>query len=266
MSAAEAAMTATQDKSEAYQLQTLMRGAAVLDLLIDRDFLTLKETSSALGLNTSVTYRLLRTWTQAGYLNYDAGNKRYFAGLNLVRLASKNHRSSGLLDVEERLRAVSSQVQQTASFSVLAGRHALYAARIVANKSLMYQVEIGKTLPASATSAGHVLLAWLPEEELLELFPEPVLLGYTDTTLRSRDELFASLAKVRENGYAFNHGQLSESVAAVAVPVRDAAGNLAGAFSVAGPEAQFSNDDIFRRYLPALLEAAREPVSVPTSV
>lgn len=264
MSAMEATTSTTDDKP--YQLQTLMRGAAVLDLLIDRDFLTLKETSTALGLNTSVTYRLLRTWTQAGYLNYDSDGKRYFPGLNLVRLAGKSHRSSGLLDVEERLRTVSNQVQQTASFSVLAGRHALYAARIVANKSLMYQVEIGKTLPAYATSAGHVLLAWLPEEELLELFPEPVLLGYTDSTLRSRDELFASLAKVRENGYAFNHGQLSESVAAVAVPVRDAEGNLVGAFSIAGPAAEFSNDDIYRRYLPALLEAARQPVSIPKSV
>lgn len=257
---------AVEDKSEAYQLQTLMRGAAVLDLLIGRDFLTLKETSSELGLNTSVTYRLLRTWAQAGYLNYDDVNKRYFPGLNLVRLAGITHRSSGLLDIEERLRIVSGQVQQTASFSVLAGRHALYAARIVANKSLMYQVEIGKTLPAYATSAGHVLLAWLPEERLLELFPEPVLLGYTDATLRSRDELLARLAQVRENGYAFNHGQLSESVAAVAVPVRDVHGELAGAFSIAGPEAQFSNDDIFRRYLPALLEAAREPVSGQNSI
>ena len=243
-----------------------MRGAAVLDLLITRDYLTLKETSEELGLNTSATYRLLRTWSQAGYLNYDGRTKRYFPGLNLVRLAGKSHRSSGLLDIEERLRVVSDQVKQTSSFSVLAGRHALYAARIVANKALMYQVEIGKTLPAYATSVGHVLLAWLPEDKILQLYPEPVLMGYTDHTVRSRDELLAKLATVRSQGYALNPGQLSESVAAVAVPVHDDKGIVVGAFSVAGPATQFTSDDIYRRYLPALLEAAREPVTITVQV
>lgn len=255
-------MDSVTDNSETYRLQTLMRGAAVLDLLIDRDHLTLKETSEALGLNTTVTYRLLRSWAAAGYLTYDLSTKRYYPGLKLLRLAGKAHRSTGLLEVEERLRVVSDAVNQTCSFSVLAGRHALYAARIVANKALMYQVEIGKTLPAYATSAGHVLLAWLPEASLLELFPEPTLLGYTDSTIRTRDALLSYLAEVREQGYAFNRGQLSESVSAVAVPVRDPTGEVAGAFSVAGPAEQFSSDDVYRRYLPALLEAAREPVSV----
>lgn len=255
-------MNRVEDKSANYQLQTLMRGAAVLDLLVTRDYLTLKETSETLELNTTVTYRLLQTWNQAGYLNYDPVTKRYFPGLSLIRLAGKTHRSTGLSVIEERLQKVSDELKQTASFSVLAGRHVLYAARIVANQALMYQVEIGKTLPAYATSAGHVQLAWLPEGKLLELFPEPVLLGYSDSTIRSRDELFEWLARVRANGYSVNRGQLSESVAAVAVPVRDEAGTVVGAFSVAGPADQFDSDAVYRRYLPTLLEAARDPVQI----
>lgn len=255
-------MDRSSDNSAAYQLQTLMRGAAVLDLLIDRDYLTLKDASGALGLSTTITYRLLRTWASAGYLTYDRTSKQYFPGLNLLRLAGKTHRSTGLSEVEERLRNVRDAVGQTASFSVLAGRHVLYAARIVANNALMYQVEIGKTLPAYATSAGHVLLAALTEERLAELFPEETLLGYTDATLRSMTDLRVRLSEVREKGYAVNHGQLSSSVAAVAVPVRDSAGDTVGAFSIAGPAGYFSSDDIYRRYLPALLEAAKEAISI----
>lgn len=251
---------APADKDAAYRLQTLERGAAVLDLLVDRDHLTLKEASQALKLDSSVVYRLLRTWTAVGYLEYDPSTRRYHPGLSLMRLATKTHSTSGLPDIEERLRAVSIKVEQTASFSVLAGRFVLYVARVVANKALMYQVEIGKTLPAYATSAGHVLLAHLPPDALLDLYPEPNLLAFTDNTVRTRDELVKELAAVRQQGYAVNRGQLANGVAALAVPVRDRKGEVVGAFSVAGAAEQFSNDDIYRRYLPVLLEAAREPV------
>src|SRR5699024_5690053 len=99
---------------------------------------------------------------------------------------------------------VSNQVEQTTSFSVLAGRFVLYVARVVANKALMYQVEIGKTLPAYATSAGHVLLAHVPHERLLSLYPDPELLSYTERTINTVDELLAHLVKVKEQGYAIN--------------------------------------------------------------
>lgn len=250
------------EKENQYQLQTLMRGAAVLDLLADNDFLTLKQVTTSLELDTTTTYRLLKTWVTAGYLDYDPATKRYHAGVGLLRLASKSHTSSGLTDVEARLRTINRKVEQTTSFSVLAGRFVLYVARVVANRALMYQVEIGKTLPSYATSSGHVLLAHLPHEKLLELFPDEELMGFSEHTVRNRTDLVRALAVVREQGYAINRGQLGSSVVAVAVPARDVHGEVVGAFSIAGPGQDFTSDDIYRRYLPALLEAAREAVAV----
>lgn len=247
-------------RREPYHLRTLARGAAVLDLLAENDYLVLKDVSVALELDTSTVYRILRTWTAVGYLEYDSESKRYYAGIDLMRLANKARNSSGLPDIETRLQQLNREVEQTVSFSVLAGRFVLYIARVVANKALTYQVEIGKTLPAYATSAGHVLLAHRPVEEVKALYTEPNLLGFTETTVTTRDRLLESLSLVREQGYAINRGQLGASVTALAVPAKDRDGQVVGAFSMAGPADQFSNDDIYRRYLPALLEAAREPV------
>src|SRR5690554_2727517 len=247
-------------RREPYHLRTLARGAAVLDLLAENDYLVLKDVSVALELDTSTVYRILRTWTAVGYLEYDSESKRYYAGIDLMRLANKARNSSGLPDIETRLQQLNREVEQTVSFSVLAGRFVLYIARVVANKALTYQVEIGKTLLAYATSAGHVLLAHRPVEEVKALYTEPNLLGFTETTVTTRDGLLESLSLVREQGYAINRGQLGASVTALAVPAKDRDGQVVGAFSMAGPADQFSNDDIYRRYLPALLEAAREPV------
>src|SRR5690625_3597812 len=252
---------ATTEK-DPYRLQTLARGAAVLNMLADQEYLTLKDVSAALEMDTSTAYRTLRTWASVGYLEYEPESKRYYPGITLMRLANKAHSGSGLPEIEKRLNKLNRQIEQTVSFSVLAGRFVLYVARVVANKALTYQVEIGKTLPAYATSSGHVLLAHLSHDELMDLYPHPMLLGFTETTARNRDELFERLAEVREQGYAVNRGQLGDSVSAVAVPARDQEGKVVGAFSTAGQSDYFSNDQIYRHFLPALLETAREAVDV----
>lgn len=253
---------AATNPNDGYQLQTLTRGASVLNLLLDRDAFTLAEASNALGLGTTITYRLLRTWLSSGYLQYDPDTKRYSAGLSLMRLAAKTRATAGIPEAEERLRALARHIDQTCSCAVLAGRYSLYVARVLANRSLTYHVEVGKTLPAAATSTGHVLLAAEPPERIDELYPEPTLPRFTDTTPATRDELRLRLDRVRADGFALNRGQLSQSICAVAVPVYDPQGRVVAAFSIAGPASEMPDEAVFERYLPALREAAREPLHI----
>ncbi len=243
-------------------LQTLQRGAAVLDLLTDHDYLTLKDVATTLNLSNTIAFRLLKTWESTGYLSYDRRNKRYHPGIALLRLSTKTRTSSGLPDIDERLARLSREVNLTASFTVLSGRFVLYVARVVANRSLMYQVDVGKTLPAYATSSGHVLLATLSNMELRELFPEDELFGFTDKTPRSRTDLLQAIEGVRRDGYAVNRGQFGDGVGAVAVPARDEDGEVIGAFSVAGPATEFDADKIAQSYLPALLAISSLPVAL----
>ncbi len=258
----------TDDAAEPakHQLQTLARGAAVLNLLLERDAFTLAEASEALGLGSTVTYRLLRTWVTSGYLQVDRNGKRYAAGLTLMRLAAKARTTSGLPEAEERLEELSRRIDQTCSCAVLAGRYVLYVARVLGNRSLTYHVEVGKTLPAEATSTGHALLAFEEERRVRELFPEPTLSPYTDATPRTVDELIERLRRVRDSGFAVNEGQLSQSISAVAVPVRDASGAVVATFSVAGPSTEVTSATVHGRYLPALLEAAAHPIELRTGV
>lgn len=248
--------------ADGYQLQTLARGASVLNLLLDRDTFTLAEASAALDLGTTITYRLLRTWVSSGYLQHDPVSKRYAAGLTLMRLAAKTRATAGIPEAEARLEALARGIDQTCSCAVLAGRHSLYVARVVANKALTYHVQVGKTLPAEATSTGHVLLAFESEERLRELYPEPRLSRFTDATPATFDELLQRLAQVRADGYAVNRGQLSQHISAVAVPVRNQLGRVVAALSIAGPSAEMTAEAIRARYLPALLEAAGQPLDL----
>ncbi len=253
--------TGTEDRDRS-TLQTLARGAGVLDLLLERDAVTLKEVSQQLDLPTTVAHRLLKTWASLDYLRFDHDSKRYVPGLTLMRLAAKARAVSALPEVEDRLATVCRRTEQTASCAVLAGVHVLYVARALANSSLTYMAQVGKTSPAYATSMGHVLLAFGRADELERLYPDGTFERFTEFTPCTLPAILERLEQVRVQGYAVNRRQLTLNVSAVAVPLYNRVGEVVASISAAGPADRFTNDAIFGTFLPALLDAARTPIEL----
>lgn len=245
-----------------YALQTLQRGAQVLDLFEQFDSFTLKTATSELKLDKSVTYRLLRTWQLAGYLTFDPETKLYYPGVQLLKLGARVHASVGLPHIERRLEQLRNAVGHTTSFSILTGRFVLYLARVVANRALAYQVEIGKTLPAYATSTGQVQLAQLTDEEIRRLYDGATLVGFTENTPTTQYDLLGVIRQIRKRGYAVNRGQHSAAIIATAAIVRDTDGKPVGAFSIAGPREDITEFDLEHIIIPELLKATEEPVEL----
>ena len=81
-----------------------------------------------------------------------------------------------------------------------------------------------------------MLLAELDSAELLELFPNPRLPPLNDRSLRTREELFAELEQIRDQGYATNFGQSEMGINAVAMAVRSMDGTAVAALAVSAPE------------------------------
>jgi DNA-binding IclR family transcriptional regulator len=86
------------------------------------------------------------------------------------------------------------------------------------------------------------------------------LASYTRSTITDVEALGRELTRVRERGYGIVIGELEEGFNAVAVPVRDALGDVAGAVSLGGSAARMS-----RRELTQLAERLLEalPLGVP---
>ena len=75
---------------------------------------------------------------------------------------------------------------------------------------------------------------------------------YTPATITTPDRLRAPLDQVRRQGYALLAGHVHENATGIAVPVRDALGEVVAALSVIVP-----NDERAVSAVPALLAAAR---------
>jgi DNA-binding IclR family transcriptional regulator len=89
-------------------------------------------------------------------------------------------------------------------------------------------------------ATGKVLLAWADEGTAEELLDRLEFARRGPRAITSRRALRRELARVRREGFALCRDEGSAGVAALAVPVRDAAGKVAAALGVSLPVSRLS--------------------------
>jgi IclR family transcriptional regulator, KDG regulon repressor len=114
---------------------------------------------------------------------------------------------------------------------------------------------IGHRGPAYSTASGKVLLAFLPPQELELRLAGVRLVRRTPYTITSRDQLRAELTRIRARGWAENVNEAQMGFASVAAPIRNPAGEVVAALSVAGTAQQIDGDNL-RRFARPVTEAA----------
>src|SRR5205807_9726668 len=121
---------------------------------------------------------------------------------------------------------------------------------------------LGVLMPAHCTSGGKLLLARLPEDELLRLYPSEQLPTMTSKSVATREDLLAELARVRRHGHATNFGESEPGISGVAVLVSDVRGHEDFALAVSAPENRLSQPRV--RWLVAELKKTAELLCAST--
>lgn len=104
---------------------------------------------------------------------------------------------------------------------------------------------------------GRVLLAALPPDELRALMARREQRAFTRHTLTGDDELYAEVARVREQGWALLNQELEEGLISIAAPIRNARGQTVAALNISGQANRTSEQMMRERLLPQLLAATR---------
>jgi DNA-binding IclR family transcriptional regulator len=209
----------------------------LLELLRDRAWISVSEASEELGVSRSTAHRLLSTLLEYRVVQQDPNTRAYRGGPMLIELARSASNPEDIVAILhpflERLQAA---VQETTHLIVLEGRNCRFVDSVECQRPLRTTERIGVEYPAHVTSGGKALLAELDSAQLLELFPNARLQPLNDRSLRTREELFAELEQIREQGYATNFGQSEMGINAVAMAVRSMDGTAVAAIAVSAPE------------------------------
>lgn len=217
---------------------------------------TLSEVAAATGLTRAGARRILLTLQTLGYVRSDG--KYYALTPRILDLGFAYLSSTPLWNLAEpAMEALVDEVKESCSAAVLEGLDVVYVLRVHTHKIMSTNLGVGSRLPAFWTSMGRVLLAALPPDELRALMARREQRAFTRHTLTGDDELYAEIARVREQGWALLNQELEEGLISIAAPIRNARGQTVAALNISGQANRTSEQMMRERLLPQLLASTR---------
>jgi IclR family acetate operon transcriptional repressor len=211
------------------------------------------ELARRLGLHKSTASRLLATLERRGLVEQDDESGKYRLGLVVIRLAERAERTMDLRRIAmPELERLARLTRETVSLAVLDRDSAMTVAWADGANVLRVGDWTGRTTPLHGVAAGKVLMAALPERDVLRIV-RAGLAAHTLRTLVTLEPLLEELARVRRRGFAASLGELELSLNEVAAPVFDARGSVIAAVAISG--AAFR---VPARRIPELAIAVRE--------
>lgn len=179
-----------------------------------------------LALPRSTVYHLLATMAEQGFVLHFREERRWGLGTSAFELASGYTRQQPLARLGRPLvAALSDRLGESAHLAVMSGSDVLYIVEERAARRPALVTDVGVRLPAHLTATGRAMLAALPREQIVALYPDAS--AFPDRTGRGPRrprELRELLRAVRASGYATEDGEVAEGLRSVGAVVRDHAG------------------------------------------
>lgn len=239
-------------------IQSLERGLAVLCCFSrENPALTLSDVARRTELSRATARRVLLTLESLGYTASDGRAFRLTPRVLDIGYAYVS--SLALSDLAlPTMEALSEQVHESCSASVLDGNDIVYVARVPTKRIMTIALALGSRLPAIATSMGRVLLADLSDEQLASFLNLTDLPRYTQRTTTKRARLKDILEEARGQGWCLVDQELEDGLRSVAAPLRDASGRAVAAMNISTHASRVNMKTMREELVPALLDAAGE--------
>lgn len=217
---------------------------------------TLEELTSASGLPKPTAYRILRLLMDNGLVERELRGKRYAVGPRLCALSlSVQMRTPRRRERQAILARLVDAIGETCNLTMLDGQEVVYVDRVETSANVRLHMQAGSRVPLHCTASGKLLLAQMAPYQVARLLGTGPLARYTERTIVSVDALMHALDKIRATGVGTDIGEYLEGSVCLAVPIRDARGDVCAAIAVHGPAPRMTLKKGYT-FLPAMRETA----------
>ena len=245
--------------SSGSRVQSLDRALDILEALAAASGeIGVSDLSERVGLHVSTVHRLLSVLVSRGYARQNAPSGRYALGSHLLRLATGAVNGGNFdvrLEARSTLQELAAASGETVNLVLLIDEQVVYVDQVLSQHRVHMFTQTGTRAPLYCTACGKSLLAYRRPDELDRYLHGEELRPQTPNTITTAAAMRAELARIRERGYAIDHGETELEVQCVAAPVFDHTGSASAAISISGPASRFDLERI-ERVAPSLVRAA----------
>lgn len=225
----------TTSPSSTHNVRAVSRALAILNSFAGKGSQSLAEVTLVTGLDKGTTRRLLLTLMDSGFIAQDRVSQHYRLGRAIRDLAAAVADDTDLRALAlPVLTELAAELLVTAFVSIYDDGDVVCLERIHDMKGIeVHWWAVGGTLAYNCGGAPKLLLAYQTAEEIDRALRRPMT-ALTPKSLTDPAKFRAHLAKIRERGWECAIDDVSVGLTAVAVPVRDRAGDVVCCISMAG--------------------------------
>lgn len=208
-----------------------------------------------LGIAKSTVHRLASTLVSEGMLEQNPENGKYRLGIALFGLGALVRRRMDVsTEAKPYLFDLRETTGETVHLAILDRFEIMYVYNLESMQAIRMRSDIGVRKPAYCTAEGLAILAFQPGAVIDDILARG-LKPRTPKTNTDPDTFQRVLAGVRERGYAVEDEESEVGMRSLAAPIRNGAGEVAGAVGVAGP-VQRLPDEALASFAPHVLRTA----------
>ncbi len=153
------------------------------------------------------------------------------------------------------MREISEKTRETVSLNIISGYERICIFRIEGDLEITRNIKIGEKAPLFIGSAGKIIASGLSVKET-----EKILEKYLETNVIQAEEIEKikkNINQVKLDGFAVSSGERLQGSASMAVPIKDALGNIVASLSIASIKARFTEENK-EKFLKLLLKGSQE--------
>lgn len=202
----------------------------IIELLAEAESgLTISEISERLGRRMSELFRIIRVLERRGWLQKDPESSRYAVSYHVLRLAHRGTPAKSLtVAAAPVMHDLSTRIDHSCHLVVRSGTQGLVVFRQEnQRRHANLSVRLGASLSLLGSCSGHVLLAYLEDEEreeLLRALPRPWPM--------SRARLDQVLKNVKRRGHELQQSPITAGVTDIGYPIRGFDGRVLAALTI----------------------------------
>jgi IclR family transcriptional regulator, KDG regulon repressor len=230
----------------------------ILDVFLDHGpELSLEEISKHSGINKATTRRIAIMLIQNNCLRQPVKRGKYSLGMRFLDFSGAIKKNNGVISVASPILVkLGNKMNESVGIAIWDGASAALCQFFLADQILKVVPEEGTKLGMYYSSLGKAILAELTESEQ-QRYLDGRLQRITENTITNREKLKQQLAKIRDEGIAFDDEEYAIGVRGVAVPLKSSRGELLGAIGMVGPSARISQTRL-KEWVPLLRNCAQE--------
>ncbi|MFJ9005827.1 IclR family transcriptional regulator [Streptomyces canus] len=217
-------------------VRAVQRAARIVTALTEHPYpMGIVELAKFVRLSPGSVHRLLSTLVNVGWVEQNSRTSKYHLGMGAVGLGSVALVTNPVVHEGRMYLARLAQWSgHDAVLSTLVGGKTVQLARSAGVNTELIEFEPGHPQPAHAMADGKLLLAYLPEDEVGDIFGVEELRRFTPNTITDLDRMRREFAAIRTQGYSVDNYERFDTGRGIAVPVLDPDGRPLAAIMCLG--------------------------------